>query len=268
MPGCTVVSFCTTLDIRPHRRRFIRPTQTWTVKSYSPDGAIVHPRNTCFLGPNRVHNPNGILIGLAIFAQLAAVLSGTHRHVLSPENCSIAWGSRPHLIHGSSSPQPKQISIVSAVFAQLTAVSLVIPGHVLSPKNCLFAWGSGPSFNTIPSVHPSLIQMASRSVQPFLHSAQQTVSILHNGRPFRPTLPLPMEILQSIRNSISISLPVCAQLEADSPYTLQLAPLSPKLRLPIGDLDPHLIHGSLVPPEFSTQKASRLVQPFLQGSLV
>jgi len=121
------------------------------------------------------------------------------------------------------------ISIVSAVFAQLTAVSSGIPGHVLSPKNCLFAWGSGPSFNTIPSVHPSLTQMASRSVQPFLHSAQQTVSILHNGRPFPPTFPLPMGILQSIRHSISIGLAVCAQLKANSPYTLQLAPLSPKI---------------------------------------
>ena len=35
-----------------------------------------------------------------------------------------------------------------------------------------------------------------------------------------------------------------------------------KLPLPIGDLDLHLIHGSLVPPESSTQMASRSVQPF------
>jgi len=34
------------------------------------------------------------------------------------------------------------------------------------------------------------------------------------------------------------------------------------------DLDPNLIHGSLGPPESSTQTASRSVQPFLQGSLV
>ena len=30
------------------------------------------PSNTCFLGPTRVHIPNGILIGSAIFAQLTA----------------------------------------------------------------------------------------------------------------------------------------------------------------------------------------------------
>ena len=46
-------------------------------------------------------------------------------------------------------------------------------------------------------------------------------------------------------------------------------PLSPsKLPLPMGDLDPHLMHGSPGPPESSTQTASRSVQPFLQGSLV
>jgi len=35
-----------------------------------------------------------------------------------------------------------------------------------------------------------------------------------------------------------------------------------------GDLDSDLTHGSLGPPKSSTQKASWLVQPFLQGSLV
>jgi len=34
----------------------------------------------------------------------------------------------------------------------------------------------------------------------------------------------------------------------------------------VEDLDPHLTHGSLGPPESTTQTASRSVQPFLQGS--
>jgi len=43
-------------------------------------------------------------------------------------------------------------------------------------------------------------------------------------------------------------------------------PFSPlKLPLPTGDLNPHLIHGSLGLPESSTQTASPSVQPFLQG---
>ena len=37
---------------------------------------------------------------------------------------------------------------------------------------------------------------------------------------------------------------------------------------PMGDLDPHVIHGSLGPLEPTTQTASRLVRPFLQGSLL
>jgi len=36
----------------------------------------------------------------------------------------------------------------------------------------------------------------------------------------------------------------------------------------MGDLNAHLIHGSLDPPKSLTQTASRSVQPFLQGSLV
>ena len=46
-------------------------------------------------------------------------------------------------------------------------------------------------------------------------------------------------------------------------------PLSPsKLPLCMGNLDPHLTHGFLGPPESSIQMASRSVQPFLQGLLV
>ena len=57
-----------------------------------------------------------------------------------------------------------------------------------------------------------------------------------------------------------ISSAVFAQLTA----TLQWAPLSQNCPR---DLDPHVIHGSLDPPESSTQTASRSVQPRLQGSL-
>ena len=52
--------------MRPHRRH------TSTVQSYSLDGANVN-LHTCFLGPIRVHVPNGIAIGSTIFAQSMAV---------------------------------------------------------------------------------------------------------------------------------------------------------------------------------------------------
>jgi len=40
-----------------------------------------------------------------------------------------------------------------------------------------------------------------------------------------------------------------------------------KLPVPMGDSGPHVIHGSLCPPDFSTQTAFRSVQQFLQSSL-
>jgi len=54
-------------------------------------GSMVHPTNTCFLGPTQVHNPNGTPIGSAIFAQLMAVSSGMIGCVLSPKNCAFTW---------------------------------------------------------------------------------------------------------------------------------------------------------------------------------
>jgi len=68
-------------------------------------------------------------------------------------------------------------------------------------------------------------------------------------------------------NGKSIGSAVFAQLTAESPYTLQWALLSPKIAPSHGDLDPHLIHGSLGLPESSTQIAFRSVQLFLQGSI-
>jgi len=61
----------------------------------------------------------------------------------------------------------------------------------------------------------------------------------------------------------------CTDDHGVSLYFTMGRPFPPsKLSFPMGDLDPHLIHGSLGPPEFSTQTAPRSVQPFLQGSLV
>jgi len=73
----------------------------------------------------------------------------------------------------------------------------------------------------------------------------------------------------SIQMTCQVVHPFFAQLTAKCPYTLEWATLPPsKLLLPMGDVDPYVIHGSLSPPESSTQTASWLVQPFLQGSLV
>ena len=84
------------------------------------------PCNTCFTGPTRVHNPNGISIGSDIFAQLTAE-SGMPGHVLSPKialshgaiwtpsNTWFIGSTRVHTLNG--------ISIGSAIFVGLTTVT-------------------------------------------------------------------------------------------------------------------------------------------------
>jgi len=53
-----------------------------------------------------------------------------------------------------------------------------------------------------------------------------------------------------------------------SVYFTMGRPSPSKLTIPMGDLDPNLIHGSLSPIESWTQTASRSVQPFLHSSLL
>jgi len=61
----------------------------------------------------------------------------------------------------------------------------------------------------------------------------------------------------------------CTDDRRVSLYFTMRRPFPPKKLAPSdGDLDPHLIHGSLGPSESSTPTASRSVQLFLQGSLV
>ena len=124
------------------------------------------------------------------------------------------------------SPQPKWCLYRFSRFCTAHGrVSSSMHGHDLSPKNCPFAWGNLEPHLTHGSFGPieCSTEMASRLVQPFLHSSPQRVPILYNVPPL----------------------------------------LSSKLPLPVGDLDPHLTHGSLGPPESSTQTTSRSVELFL-----
>ena len=136
---------------------------------------------------------------------------------------------RPHLIHGSLSPQPKRhldrFRRFCTVHCRATryitmgrplSLQIVPPNGNLNPH--LIHDSMGPSEPTT--------QTASRSVHPFLHSSPQSVPIIYNGQP----LPLPS-----------------------------------KLPLPMGGSGRHLIHGSSSPPETITQMASRSVQPFFAG---
>ena len=137
----------------------------------------------------------------------------------------------------------------------------------------------GKYYWTCASAHPS--PQPEQQIDRFRHfctSHGRKSLYFTMGCPFPPKLPLPMgdlelhltRFLGPIRannlKGISIGSASFAQ---QCPYTIQRDALLPlKMPLPMGDLDLHLIRGSLDPPESSTQMASRSVQPFLQGSLV
>jgi len=89
------------------------------------------------------------------------------------------------------------------------------------------------------SLPESRTQMASRSGQPFMHSARQTVPILYNG-PLPQNCPFPLGIWTPIHLTHSF---------LDGP------PLSPKMPFTWGMWTPYQIHGSLGPPESSIQMA-------------
>jgi len=140
--------------------------------------------NACFLVPTRVHNPNGISIGLAIFAQLTAVSLGMHVHILSPKKLPLRLvrsgpPSNTWFLGSTQILSPNGISIGSAVFTQLTAErpytlqwtpfspsKLPIPMGDLGPS---FKWFLGPTrvlnpnyFSIGSAVYAGLITVTDR----------------------------------------------------------------------------------------------------------
>ena len=63
-------------------------------------------------------------------------------------------------------------------------------------------------------------------------------------------------------NDTSIGSAVFAQLTADYRHASPGMPSPLKLPVPIGDLEPHVIHDCLCPSKSTTQMASRSVHPF------
>jgi len=127
-------------------------------------------------------------------------------------------------------PQPKQqINRFSHCCTDHSGVLSGMPGHVLFPQIAPSHEGSVPPSNMWFLGSTRLgIPNGILISSAALHSSQQKVPILYNETPLPPQ---------------------------NCPF-------------PWGNLDSHLIHGSLGPLKSSTQMASRWVQPFLQGSLL
>ena len=90
------------------------------------------------------------------------------------------------------SPQPKwHLNRLSHLCTAHCRVSSRMPGHVFFPKNYPFAWGDLDTHLIRGSLGPLKYstQMASRSVQPFLHRRPQNVPIIYNGPPFLKIAP-------------------------------------------------------------------------------
>jgi len=107
----------------------------------APSHVDLGPSNTCFLGPTRVHNANGISIGSAVNVRL---VSGMWEHALPTQNYPFAWGFCTPSVNtwflGSPGLSiPNDIYICSAVFAELTAERpYTLQWAALSPQNCPF----------------------------------------------------------------------------------------------------------------------------------
>jgi len=127
----------------------------------------------------------------------------------------------------------------------------------------------------------SIIQMASKSTQPFLHGSWQNVIGDVGACPFPQNCPFPWGIWTArlTRGSLGLTtLSIPSPSQSGQPFLqgwrkgvpiLYNSPhLSPKIAPSHGGAKPHLIHGSLGQPEYLVQTASRSVQPFLHGSLV
>jgi len=128
----------------------------------------------------------------------------------------------------------------------------------------------------------STTETANGSVRPFLHSLQQKVPIFYNGHPYPPELPLLMWIWTS--HVTHDALDPCEPTTQTAPRSVQSGlyrwprsvpilynglPVSPsKLPLPMLASGPHVIRGSLGPPDSGTQMATWSFQPFLTYSRV
>ena len=93
-----------------------------------------------------------------------------------------------------------------------------------------------------------------------MHSAVRTVCISLNWL-------MIITIVTSGQSSLTNKFRIVTAHGRYCLYLTMCRPFTPSnLPLPIGDLDSHLIHGSLGLPESTSQRASWSVQPFLQGS--
>jgi len=97
--------------------------------------------NLCFIGPTRVHNPNGKSTGSAILALLTAECCWAHwRHLANTIEHVLPWA---HNSNGKSIGYDRKVSLYFTM------------GCPFPPKIAPSHGGSGPHLNMVPWAHPS-----------------------------------------------------------------------------------------------------------------
>jgi len=145
-----------------------------------------------------------------------------------PQKCPFSWGDLdPHLIRDSlSQTEPtvqRHLDRFSCFRTGDRRVSVYSTMGTPFPQNCRFPRGS------VPPLGPS-------NTSSLAHPSSQTKRHLYRFSHFCAD-----------NRRVSLYFTIFPHQYCPSPW---------------GDLDPQLIHGSLGPPESSTQMASRSIQPF------
>jgi len=86
---------------------------------------VCTPHNTCFLGPTPVFNPNGILIGSAVFAQLKCPHTLQWAAIPPVKIASFHGRSGSHLIYGCLDPPDSSVQTASRLIHPFLQGSLV-----------------------------------------------------------------------------------------------------------------------------------------------
>jgi len=184
-----------------------------------------------------VQNLDGIDAVVSIICKCWYLMSLAWKCLFTPQMV-VFWGYRSHI--ATTQKGPPCAATRHTTYRPRRSVHLFLHSSLFYPWNPMLFNGLDTPLKVafpVGHLHPDLThgslgqrdsapQTAFLSVQPFLHSSRQSVPILHNWPPLPPK---------------------------NCPF-------------PRRDLDPHVTHGSLGPPKFTTNTASQSVQPFSYSS--
>jgi len=132
---------------RDRFNRFCRAVEYGRLNRIRQVAPMCTPCNTCFLGPTRVHNRNGISVGSAVFDSSRQSVVGHARACPFPLNYALACMGRSGPPSNTRFLWPTQvqisngISIGSAVFAQLIAERpCTLQWRVFGPHTKSICW--------------------------------------------------------------------------------------------------------------------------------